>query len=43
MNTLAPTIDLNMEALDVLEAPEGALAAIGAFVVGVGLGVLIAT
>jgi hypothetical protein len=48
MNAVTSTMDLSMEALDVLEAPEMdgtdvALAAIGAFVVGVGLGILIAT
>jgi len=48
MNNATSTIDLNMDALDAIEAPEMdgaevALAAIGAFAVGVLIGAAIAT
>jgi hypothetical protein len=48
MNAITSTIDLNLEALDVLEAPEMdggdvLLYSLLAFGAGVGLGILIAT
>jgi hypothetical protein len=46
MNNITSEIDLNMEALDVLEAPvetETWLAAAAGFALGVGVGILIAT